>query len=160
MTNYKKARLTLILRPCTDSKRCGAKIGLNTSSGFVKYKLRFQFGKSAPILRIEAHGLASETMILQNDNVQTMLSNALEGLVAGMRGLFVPMGDLSKQPIIDGSATDMERSIVGLVATSAKCPSAARGITGARSGGSPCKAKTASPNRSCDRKRFSCLANT
>jgi DNA-binding winged helix-turn-helix (wHTH) protein len=54
-----------------------------------------------PTLRIETADLASgDDPILKNDDVQTRLSNALEGLVAGMRGLFPPMGDLSKQPVV------------------------------------------------------------
>jgi DNA-binding response OmpR family regulator len=36
----------------------------------------------------------------KNAEVQTLLSSVLERLVAGMRGLFVPMDDLSKQPIV------------------------------------------------------------
>jgi DNA-binding winged helix-turn-helix (wHTH) protein len=54
-----------------------------------------------PILRIETADLAcGDDPILKNDDVQTQLSKALEGLVAGMRGLFAPMGDLSKQPVV------------------------------------------------------------
>jgi DNA-binding response OmpR family regulator len=51
-----------------------------------------------PTLRIETADLASgDDSIPKNADV---LSNVLERLVAGMRGLFVPMGDLSKQPIV------------------------------------------------------------
>jgi DNA-binding winged helix-turn-helix (wHTH) protein len=51
-----------------------------------------------PTLRIETADLASgDNSIPKNADV---LSNALEGLVAGMRGLFPPMGDLSKQCVV------------------------------------------------------------
>jgi DNA-binding winged helix-turn-helix (wHTH) protein len=51
-----------------------------------------------PTLRIETADLANgDDSIPKNTDV---LSNALEGLVAGMRGLFPPMGDLSKQPVV------------------------------------------------------------
>src|SRR5258708_40276064 len=54
-----------------------------------------------PTLRIETADLASgDDVIPKNADVQTLLSSVLERLVAGMRGLFVPMGDLSKQPIV------------------------------------------------------------
>jgi DNA-binding response OmpR family regulator len=53
-----------------------------------------------PILRIETADPASgDDYFCENADVQTLLSSVLERLVAGMRGLFVPMGDLSKQPI-------------------------------------------------------------
>jgi DNA-binding response OmpR family regulator len=53
-----------------------------------------------PIARIEVADLAfGDDPILKNDDVQT-LSNALEGLIAGMRGLFALIGDLSKQPVV------------------------------------------------------------
>src|SRR5882672_633649 len=38
--------------------------------------------------------------IPKNADVQTQLSSVLEKMVAGMRGLFAPMSDLSKQPIV------------------------------------------------------------
>jgi DNA-binding winged helix-turn-helix (wHTH) protein len=54
-----------------------------------------------PIARIEIADLVSgDDPVLKNDDVQTLLSNALEGLVAGMRGLFARVGDLSKQPVL------------------------------------------------------------
>jgi DNA-binding winged helix-turn-helix (wHTH) protein len=54
-----------------------------------------------PIARIEIADLVSgDDPVLKNDDVQTLLSNALEGLVAGMRGLFARVGDLSKQPVV------------------------------------------------------------
>ena len=54
-----------------------------------------------PIARIEIADLVSgEDPVVKNDDVQTLLSNALEGLVAGMRGLFARVGDLSKQPVV------------------------------------------------------------
>jgi DNA-binding response OmpR family regulator len=54
-----------------------------------------------PTLRIETADLANgDDVIPKNADVQTLLPSVLERLVAGMRGLFVPMGDLSKQPIV------------------------------------------------------------
>ena len=55
-----------------------------------------------PIARIEIADLVSgDDPVLKNDEVQTLLSNALEGLVAGMRGLFARTGDdFSKQPVV------------------------------------------------------------
>jgi DNA-binding winged helix-turn-helix (wHTH) protein len=38
--------------------------------------------------------------ISKNADVQTQLSSVLEKMVAGMHGLFAPMGDLSKKPIV------------------------------------------------------------
>jgi len=65
-----------------------------------------------PVLRIETADLASgDDYIPENANVQT-LSNALEGLVAGMRGLFLPMGDLSKQPIVKVELIWSDQSLV------------------------------------------------
>jgi DNA-binding winged helix-turn-helix (wHTH) protein len=67
----------------------------------------------APTLRIETADLASgNDSIPNNADVQTLLSSALEGLVAGMRGLFVPMGDLSKQPIVKVELIWSDQSLV------------------------------------------------
>jgi len=66
-----------------------------------------------PTLRIETADLASgNDSIPNNADVQTLLSSALEGLVAGMRGLFVPMGDLSKQPIVKVELIWSDQSLV------------------------------------------------
>jgi DNA-binding winged helix-turn-helix (wHTH) protein len=65
-----------------------------------------------PVLRIETADLASgDDHVPENADVQTP-SNALEGLVAGMRGLFVPMGDLSKQPIVKVELIWSDQSLV------------------------------------------------
>jgi DNA-binding winged helix-turn-helix (wHTH) protein len=55
-----------------------------------------------PIARIEiADPTSGDDPVPKNDEVQTLLSNALEELVAGMRGLFVQTGDdLSKRPVV------------------------------------------------------------
>ena len=66
-----------------------------------------------PTLRIETADLASgDDSIPENADVQTLLSSVLEGLVAGMRGLFLPMGDLSKQPIVMVELTWSDQSLV------------------------------------------------
>jgi DNA-binding winged helix-turn-helix (wHTH) protein len=57
--------------------------------------------KLPPIARIEMADLASgNDPILENNDVQTLRSNALEGLVAGMRELSARIGDLSEQPVV------------------------------------------------------------
>ncbi len=43
---------------------------------------------------------SADGSIPKNADVQTQLSSVLEKMVAGMRGLFAPMGDLSKKPIV------------------------------------------------------------
>lgn len=66
-----------------------------------------------PTLRIETADLASgDDSIPGNADVQSPLPSVLEGLVAGMRGLFLPMGDLSKQPIVMVELTWSDQSLV------------------------------------------------
>jgi DNA-binding winged helix-turn-helix (wHTH) protein len=66
-----------------------------------------------PTLRIETADLASgDDSIPGNADVQSLLPSVLEGLVAGMRGLFLPMGDLSKQPIVMVELTWSDQSLV------------------------------------------------
>jgi DNA-binding response OmpR family regulator len=68
--------------------------------------------KMPPTLRVERADPASgDDSIPKNADVQT-LSDALEGLVAGMRGVFVPMGDLSKQPIVKVELIWSDQSLV------------------------------------------------
>ena len=97
MANYKTGLLSSTSTDSNLAEQRSASIhlpaSLNTSS--------VPSVEMPPILRIETADLASgDDPILKNDDVQTRLSNALEGLVAGMRGLSVPMGNLSKQPIV------------------------------------------------------------
>jgi DNA-binding winged helix-turn-helix (wHTH) protein len=57
--------------------------------------------ETSPTLRIGTADMAhKDDSTPKNAEVQTLLSSVLERLVAGMRGLFVPMDDLSKQPIV------------------------------------------------------------
>jgi DNA-binding response OmpR family regulator len=65
-----------------------------------------------PTLRVETADLANgDDSIPKNADDQT-LSDALEGLVAGMRGMFMPMGDLSKQPIVKVELIWSDQSLV------------------------------------------------
>jgi DNA-binding winged helix-turn-helix (wHTH) protein len=91
MANYKTGSL---LSTSTDS----ALVEQRSVSIHLPASLNPSSVPSMEMPRIETADLASGSdSIPKNADV---LSNALEGLVAGMRGLFPPMGDLSKEPVV------------------------------------------------------------
>jgi DNA-binding response OmpR family regulator len=108
MVNYKTGSLLSASADLNLAEQSSASIplpaSLNTSS--------VPSMEMPPTLRVETADLASgDDSIPKNADVQT-LSDALEGLVAGMRDMFVPMGDLSKQPIVKVELIWSDQSLV------------------------------------------------
>jgi DNA-binding winged helix-turn-helix (wHTH) protein len=109
MTNYKTgSRLSTSADSNLAEQRSASKHlpdPLNTSSA--------PSMEMPPTLRVETADLASgDDSSPGNADVQTPLPSVLEGLVAGMRDLFLPMGDLSKQPIVMVELTWSDQSLV------------------------------------------------